>query len=105
MTDLTRGQIENIKLHYFGREGDQRADGLTISDVRKLCNMARRTVPEGCVVPREPTVEMVAAGKRQMPVEYKYWQEGRQLKSRILDDSEAINPATIYKAMLAAAPE
>ena len=52
MTDLTREQIENIVLHYFGREGDQRADGLTISDVRALCNMALRSpaVPEECVV-------------------------------------------------------
>lgn len=37
---LTREQVENIKLHYFGREGDQSADGLNVSDVRALCDMA-----------------------------------------------------------------
>ena len=47
MADLTREQIENIKLHYFGREGDQAPDGLTLSDVRKLCDMALRSLPAG----------------------------------------------------------
>ena len=40
---LTVEQIDNIVLHYFGREGDQSADGMDISTVRKLCDMARAT--------------------------------------------------------------
>ena len=37
---LSKEQIENIVLHYTGREGDQLADGLTISTVRGLCKQA-----------------------------------------------------------------
>ena len=52
---LSGSEIENIKLHYFGREGDQSADGMDISTVRKLCNMALRSLerPAGRVVPEE----------------------------------------------------
>jgi len=55
MTDtLSREQVKNIELHYFGREGDQLAEGLTISDVRKLARMALRSLDAGAV--REATI-------------------------------------------------
>lgn len=37
---ITGEQLDNIVLHYFGREGDQLADGMTIGLVRILCRMA-----------------------------------------------------------------
>jgi len=47
---LSREQVENIELHYFGREGDQLAEGLTISDVRKLARMALRSLDAVAVI-------------------------------------------------------
>jgi len=60
---------------------------------------------EGMVmVPREPTRKMCVEGKNAMPVEYRYWQEHGMLHSMILSDSDCVQPESVYKAMLAAAP-
>ncbi len=42
---ITKQAIENIILHYTGREGDQAADGLTITDLRYLCKAALQSLP------------------------------------------------------------
>lgn len=96
---LSGSEIENIKLHYFGREGDQSADGMDISTVRKLCNMALRSLerPAGRVVPEEPTEDMIAPGEALIQGVIECVQKDRWF------DTFA-TARNIYKAMLAAAP-
>ena len=115
---LSGSEIENIKLHYFGREGDQSADGMDISTVRKLCNMALRSLerpagpttnqlpiehqisssaPACRVVPEEPTEDMIAPGEALIQGVIECVQKDRWF------DTFA-TARNIYKAMLAAAP-
>ena len=63
-------------------------------------------VPEGYwLAPDEPTPEMIEAGRMEMPVEVRYWQEGNMLHAEPIPISKCVSPATVYRAMRDAAKE
>ena len=57
------------------------------------------------VVPAEPTDAMIEAGRMEMPVQVKYWQEGGTIHAKPVPAHEAVSPAGPYRAMIAAAKE
>lgn len=68
------------------------------------CHCAPEPSAERVTVPKEPTLDMIDAGRLKMPVEVRYWQQYGALHAEMLPLNECVNPATVYRAMIAAAP-